>query len=160
MRKPDGLTTPFPWVPNCIRSSARQSSADCAKPMCRWTRGSMVPSQSDSVNVAASSGLLFLDRVGRHQSPSLLDRHSDTNMHFSHVPAKGAFLLCFDWAVPLTGNPSAGWYCVPRRGVVGVVTRPKNSHNAFNFIILLALSGLRGRDSQSPPATVQSRTGP
>jgi hypothetical protein len=39
--------------------------------------------------VATSSGRLFLDRVGRHQSPSPLHRHPQTNMHFSQAPAKG-----------------------------------------------------------------------
>jgi len=39
--------------------------------------------------VATSSGRLFLDRVGRHQNPSPLHRHSQFNMHFSHAPAKG-----------------------------------------------------------------------
>jgi hypothetical protein len=39
--------------------------------------------------VATSSGRLFLDRVGRHQSPSPLHRHSHTNTHFSQAPAKG-----------------------------------------------------------------------
>jgi hypothetical protein len=36
-----------------------------------------------------SSGRLFLDRVGRHQSPSPLHRHPQFNMHFSQAPAKG-----------------------------------------------------------------------
>ena len=36
-----------------------------------------------------SSDRLFLDRVGRHQSPSPLHRHSQFNMHFSQAPAKG-----------------------------------------------------------------------
>src|SRR5271154_3436137 len=39
--------------------------------------------------VATSSDRLFLDRVGRHQSPSPLHRHSQTNTHFSQAPAKG-----------------------------------------------------------------------
>ena len=39
--------------------------------------------------VATSSDRLFLDRVGRHQSPSPLHRHSQFNMHFSEAPAKG-----------------------------------------------------------------------
>jgi hypothetical protein len=39
--------------------------------------------------VATSSDRLFLDRVGRHQSPSPLHRHSQFNMHFSQAPAKG-----------------------------------------------------------------------
>jgi hypothetical protein len=32
--------------------------------------------------VAMSSGRLFLDRVGRHQRPSPLHRHTQTNIHF------------------------------------------------------------------------------
>jgi hypothetical protein len=36
-----------------------------------------------------SSDRLFLDRVGRHQSPSPLYRHPQFNMHFSQAPAKG-----------------------------------------------------------------------
>jgi len=37
---------------------------------------------------AMSSDRLFLDRVGRHQSPSPLHRHGQINMHFSRPPAK------------------------------------------------------------------------
>jgi len=36
-----------------------------------------------------SSGRLFLDRVGRHQSPSPLHRHEQNNMHSSSGLAKG-----------------------------------------------------------------------
>ena len=36
-----------------------------------------------------SSGRLFLDRVGRHQSPSPLHRHPQNNMAFSEAWAKG-----------------------------------------------------------------------
>jgi hypothetical protein len=39
--------------------------------------------------VATSSGRLFLDRVGRHQRPSPLHRHSQFNMYFSQASAKG-----------------------------------------------------------------------
>jgi len=39
--------------------------------------------------VATSSGRLFLDRVGRHQSPSPLYRHTQTNTHFSEPRSKG-----------------------------------------------------------------------
>jgi hypothetical protein len=39
--------------------------------------------------VATSSGRLFLDRVSRHQSPSPLHRHWQTNMHFSQASEKG-----------------------------------------------------------------------
>ena len=38
---------------------------------------------------AMSSGRLILDRVGRHQSPSPLHRHTHINMHFSELGAKG-----------------------------------------------------------------------
>jgi hypothetical protein len=38
---------------------------------------------------AMSSGRLFLDRVGRHQSPSLLHRQPQNNMHSAEPPAKG-----------------------------------------------------------------------
>jgi hypothetical protein len=38
---------------------------------------------------AMSSGRLFLDRVGRHQSPSLLHRQPQHNMHSAEPPAKG-----------------------------------------------------------------------
>jgi len=36
-----------------------------------------------------SSGRLFLDGVGRHQSPSLLHRHAQNNTHPESDPAKG-----------------------------------------------------------------------
>jgi hypothetical protein len=39
--------------------------------------------------VQMSSGRLFLDRVGRHQSPSPLHRHPQISMHFSQATAKG-----------------------------------------------------------------------
>jgi len=38
--------------------------------------------------VATSSGRLFLDRVGRHQSPSPLHRHTQLNTYFSKAQAK------------------------------------------------------------------------
>jgi hypothetical protein len=38
---------------------------------------------------AMSSDRLFLDRVGRHQSPSPLHRLSQTNTHSSHAQTKG-----------------------------------------------------------------------
>ena len=44
--------------------------------------------------VRMSSGRLFLDRVGRHQSPSPLHRQAQTNMHFPEALEKGTFLLC------------------------------------------------------------------
>ena len=38
---------------------------------------------------AMSSGRLFLDRVGRHQSPSLLHRRPQNNTHPEELPGKG-----------------------------------------------------------------------
>ena len=43
---------------------------------------------------AMSSGRLFLDRVGRHQSPSPLHRHAQISMHFFKAMEKGTFSLC------------------------------------------------------------------
>jgi len=45
--------------------------------------------------VRMSSDRLFLDRVGRHQSPSPLHRQAQTTMHFSEAFKKGTFLLCW-----------------------------------------------------------------
>jgi hypothetical protein len=45
---------------------------------------------------ATSSGRLFLDRVGRHQRPSPLHRHTQFNMQFHKPRQKGTFLLCLD----------------------------------------------------------------
>jgi len=47
--------------------------------------GRITPSSSS----AMSSDRLILDRVGRHQSPSPLHRHTQLNMHFSEPPDKG-----------------------------------------------------------------------
>jgi hypothetical protein len=47
--------------------------------------GRITPSSSFSM----SSDRLILDRVGRHQSPSPLHRHTQINMHFSAVGGKG-----------------------------------------------------------------------
>ena len=52
--------------------------------------GRITPSSSS----AMSSDRLFLDRVGRHQSPSPLHRHTQINMHFQSPRQKGTFLLC------------------------------------------------------------------
>ncbi len=61
-----------------------------------------------------SSGRLFLDRVGRHQSPSPLHRHVQINMHFSETQTKGPFLLCRE------GDIST----LPRQGfIVGIHRR-------------------------------------
>jgi hypothetical protein len=47
--------------------------------------GRITPSSSFSM----SSDRLILDRVGRHQSPSPLHRHTQINMHFSETRGKG-----------------------------------------------------------------------
>jgi hypothetical protein len=47
--------------------------------------GRITPSSSS----AMSSDRLILDRVGRHQSPSPLHRHTQINMHFSESGVKG-----------------------------------------------------------------------
>ena len=47
--------------------------------------GRIAPSSSS----AMSSDRLILDRVGRHQSPSPLHRHTQINMHFSETRGKG-----------------------------------------------------------------------
>jgi hypothetical protein len=46
-------------------------------------------STPDCPSFAMSSGRLFLDRVARQQSPSPLHRHTQINMHFPEVQAKG-----------------------------------------------------------------------
>ena len=47
--------------------------------------GRITPSSSFSM----SSDRLILDRVGRHQSPSPLHRHTQINMHLSEAKGKG-----------------------------------------------------------------------
>jgi hypothetical protein len=47
--------------------------------------------------VPMSSGRLFLDRVGRHQSPSLLHRRDQINTHFSDSQAKGDISTLPGW---------------------------------------------------------------
>ena len=64
--------------------------------------------------VQMSSGRLFLDRVGRHQSPSPLHRQAQTNMHFSPALKKGTFLLCcqgghFYFALTNLGSAVDSW---------------------------------------------------
>jgi uncharacterized protein (TIGR03435 family) len=66
-----------------------------------------------------SSDRLFLDQVGRHQSPSPLYRHSQFNMHFSETSAKGDISTLpagghFYFA--LTGAP--GWLDTARYDIV------------------------------------------
>jgi len=55
--------------------------------------GRSAPSSSS----AMSSGRLILDRVGRHQRPSPLHRHSQINMHFSQARGKGDISTLPGW---------------------------------------------------------------
>ncbi len=71
--------------------------------------------------VAMSSGRLFLDRVGRHQSLSPLYRHTQTNMHFlkrqdkgniSTLPAGGHFYFVLTMVGSgLTGTMATDRFC-------------------------------------------------
>jgi len=71
-----------------------------------------------------SSGRLFLDRVGRHQSPSPLRRHAQTTTHFprghskperSTLPGSGTFYFALTEASPmqaiLLNSQSTNGYC-------------------------------------------------
>jgi len=69
-------------TPGWGRAASRWSAPS---PGSRTRREDHAPSHRPQM----SSGRLFLDRVGRHQSPSPLHRHSQFNMHFSQAPAKG-----------------------------------------------------------------------
>ena len=72
-----------------------------------------------SSSSAMSSGRLFLDRVGRHQSPSPLRRHAQINTHFPCDPSKperstllgsGSFYFALTGALfKLTGSDGV-WY--------------------------------------------------
>ena len=64
--------------------------------------------------VPMSSGRLFLDRVGRHQSPSPLHRHGKNTMHFAEHGQKGTFLLCLDTRLTkLAPDPQLDIYFKP-----------------------------------------------
>jgi hypothetical protein len=69
-------------TPGRGRAASRRSAPSPGK---RTRRKGRAPSHRPQM----SSDRLFLDRVGRHQSPSPLYRHPQFNMHFSHAPAKG-----------------------------------------------------------------------
>jgi hypothetical protein len=62
--------------------------------------------------VATSSGRLFLDRVGRHQSPSPLHRHTQFNMRFSQAPAIG----------DISTLPAGGHFYFALTNVTGALT--------------------------------------
>ena len=65
------------WEPTASRWSA-------PSPGKRTRREDHAPSHRPQM----SSGRLFLDRVGRHQSPSPLHRHAQTNTHFPRALSK------------------------------------------------------------------------
>jgi hypothetical protein len=81
------------WFPNRNQTLGRSRAASrwsALSPGSRTRREDRAPSHRPQM----SSGRLFLDRVGRHQSPSPLHRHEQNNMHFTAPRQKGTFLLC------------------------------------------------------------------
>jgi hypothetical protein len=69
-------------TPGRDRAASRRSAPS---PASRTRREDHAPSHRPQM----SSGRLFLDRVGRHQSPSPLHRHTHTNTRFSEGQVKG-----------------------------------------------------------------------
>ncbi len=61
----------------CKPGAGPIASRRSARPRTRERDGRTAPTPSSTM----SSGRLFLDRVGRHQSPSPLHRHDQINMH-------------------------------------------------------------------------------
>ncbi len=92
------------WFHNQNQTLGRDRAASrwsAPSPGSRTRREDRAPSHRPQM----SSGRLFLDRVGRHQSPSPLHRQGEHNTHFSEGQAKGdistllgrvTFLLCVD----------------------------------------------------------------
>ena len=81
------------WFQNQNQTLGRDRAASrwsAPSPGKRTRREDHAPSHRPQM----SSGRLFLDRVGRHQSPSPLHRQAQTNTHFSAALEKGTFLLC------------------------------------------------------------------
>jgi hypothetical protein len=90
------------WIPNQTLGRDRAAS--------RWSapspgKGTRREDHAPSHRPQMSSGRLFLDRVGRHQSPSLLHRRPQHNTHSPGSLAEGdistllgrvTFLLCVD----------------------------------------------------------------
>jgi hypothetical protein len=69
-------------TPGWDRAASRRSAPS---PSSRTCREDHAPSHRPQM----SSGRLFLDQVGRHQSPSPLHRHEQINMHSTDAQAKG-----------------------------------------------------------------------
>ena len=92
------------WFPNQNQTLGWDRAASrwsAPSPGSRTCREDHAPSHRPQM----SSGRLFLDRVARQQSPSLLHRRPQHNTHFSDGPGKGdistlhkrvTFLLCVD----------------------------------------------------------------
>jgi hypothetical protein len=101
--------TPFPLQPTilrhpvCVFQAWRNLSVRCGSTKTKPWGGTVPPPvgrpraqvkervgrTTPFSSSAMSSGRLFLDRVGRHQSPSLLHRQPQNNMHFAEPRAKG-----------------------------------------------------------------------
>ena len=123
-------TTRFPLIERIRRSSRRaflrhggifhtdvakvkiKTNPEPGSTASRWSAPTQVEERDGRTtpfsSFAMSSGRLFLDRVGRHQSPSPLHRHTQINMHSSEhqvkgdistLPARGHFYFA------LTANP-------------------------------------------------------
>jgi hypothetical protein len=76
------------WFPSQNQTPGRDRTASrwsAPSPGRRTRREDHAPAHRPQM----SSGRLFLDRVGRHQSPSPLHRHEQISMHFSEPSAKG-----------------------------------------------------------------------
>jgi hypothetical protein len=106
------------WIPNQTLGRDRAAS--------RWSapspgKGTRREDHAPSHRPQMSSGRLFLNRVGRHQSPSPLHRRPQHNTHSSAGLAKGdistllgrvTFLLCIDTSPPCLDPPRAISYSV------------------------------------------------
>jgi hypothetical protein len=83
--RPDVVQTKTkPWVGTILPPAGRPRA------QVKERAGRITPFSSS----AMSSGRLFLDRVGRHQSPSPLHRHGQINMAFPGWHERVTFLLC------------------------------------------------------------------
>ena len=96
-------------TPERSRAASRWSAPS---PGSRTRREDRAPSHRPQM----SSGRLFLDRVGRHQSPSPLHRHEQINMHslgvqskgdISTLPGRATFLFCLDRVPPRLDPPNS-----------------------------------------------------
>ena len=105
-----------------------------------------------SSSSAMSSGRLFLDRVGRHQSPSPLRRHAQITTHFPRGPAKSersTLLGSGSFYFALTGSIRA--ICARRAGRL----RGPGCARARHGAIVKCLSDERGSIRKHAPSTSQ-----